>query len=87
MFQDTAIKMKRIKELVVWTTDKPWEQLPIGSGDTHYEILPGHDSIKTVSKHHIGSDREPGGKMVEIEGSVRCEYLGYGQPYSWAGLI
>ena len=62
MFKHTAIKMKRIKELMVWATDKPWEQLPISSGDTHYEILPGHDGIKTVGEHHVRSDREPGGR-------------------------
>ena len=59
VFIHTTIQMKRIKELVIRTTDEPWEQLPICCGDTHYEILPSQDSVKIMSQHHVRCHWEP----------------------------
>ena len=53
------IKMERVEELVVWTANQAWEELPIHCGHAHYEVFPCQHSVKIMSEHHIRGHGEP----------------------------
>ena len=62
---NTSINMKRIKELVFWTTNESWEEFIIKCWNTNYEIFLGQHCIKVVGCHHVRRHGKPYHKILK----------------------
>ena len=84
---NTSINMKRIKELVFWTTNESWEEFIIKCWNTNYEIFLGQHCIKVVGCHHVRRHGKPYHEILKKKyKNPNISYFGYGQPYIWAGF-
>ena len=56
---NASINMKRIEELVFWTTNESWEQFIIQRRNTNYEVFLGQHCIKPVGCHYVRGQGKP----------------------------